>query len=248
MNKIPKDMKEKNKFQNVFLDNPELKPIFFFGFYIVFFVFIVILLRSSFSQMNSKTGSRGNSGYGFDFNFKELDKRNYHFNYKVIKNGEVVVYDGSLNDNKQEFAKSGTPSIEYYSVDDKYYSKNVNTLLYEESTNPMEFLSLLDADILKRLFIHGSYISRTEYFDDSSYEYTYYISTSTILRNVDKVEADISGDVNKLMVKVNKEGGISEMTMDLTDYFKYFDESVTEYKLIISYSKFGQIGVIDVEV
>lgn len=239
-------MRDKSKVQDAFFDNPESKQLFFFGFYVVFFIFIVILLRSSFARNDLKL-SRSNSGYRYDFTLRDLEKKNYHFNYKVIKNGEIIVYDGNLSNNKRQFFRSGNPSVEYYSVGDVYYQKNSNTLLYDEVNNPMEFVSLLDASTFKKFFIYGSYISKTEYLDGNSLDFTYNISTSTLLRNIDKVESDIDGEVNKVVVKVIS-GKISEVSMDLTDYFRYHDNSINEYKLVIGYSKFGEIGDIDVGV
>lgn len=246
MSKIPKDMKQKNKMQEMFEDNPELKQVFFFGFYIVFFVFIVILLRSSFTTANSKV-TRSNSGYGTSFKLKELENENYHFNYKITKNKEVTIYDGNKNKEMQEFIKSGAPSTNYYSKEGKYYIRNINTLLYEESPNPMEFEKLLTLNNLKKFFIHGSYTARTEYINDSGEDYIYEISTSTMLRNIDNIEVDVAGESNKVTVKLDKNGVLSEIEMNLTDYFHYFDQSINEYKLVISYSKFDEIDTINSE-
>ena len=246
MSKIPRDMKQKNKMQEMFEDNPELKQVFFFGFYIIFFVFIVILLRSSFTTTNSKV-TRSNSGYRTSFKLKELENENYHFNYKIIKNKEVTIYDGNRNKEMQEFIKSGTPSLNDSSKEGKYYIENVNTLLYEESINPMEFEKLLTLNNLKKLFIYGSYIARTEYTNNSEEDYIYEISTSTMLRNIDNIEADVAGEPNRIAVKLDKNGVLSEIEMNLTDYFHYYDPSINEYRLTSNYSKFDEIATINSE-
>lgn len=246
MNKIPKDMREKSKIQEMFEDNPELKQIFFFGFYIVFFVFIVILLRSSFTNIDQHQMKK-NSGYGASFNLKKIESNNFHFNYKLIKNNQTILYEGDKNKDKQKFTKSGTPSINYYSEGNNYYLKNSNSLLYEESTNPIEFSKILEPSNLKKMFIHGTYISKTEYVNSSKEDYTYEISTSTLLRNIDNVEADIDTKPNTITAKIDKNGDISEIELDLTDYFHYYDQTIYEYKLTINYSNFGEIETINSE-
>lgn len=240
MSKIPKDMRERNKVQEMFEDNPELKQIFFFGFYIVFFVFIVILLRSSFTNIDQGQMKK-NSGYGASFNLKKIENNNFHFIYKLIKNNEIILYEGDKNKENQKFTKSGTPSISYYSERNGYYLKNPNSLLYEESTNPIEFSKILEPSNLKKIFIHGTYISKTDYIDHSQEDYTYEISTSTLLRNIDKVEADIDTNPNTITTKIDKNGDVFEIDLDLTDYFHYYDDSIYQYKLVVNYSKIGEI-------
>ncbi len=246
MSKIPKDMREKNKVQEMFEDNPELKQILFFGFYIIFFVFIVILLRGSLTNTNQVL-SKKNSGYGISFNLKKIEDNNYHFNYKIIKNNKTIIYEGDRNKENQKFIKSGTPSINYYSQGNNYYLKNTNSLLYEKSINPMEFSKILEATNLKKMFIHGTYISKTEYINSSQEDYTYEISTTTLLRNLDQIETDIDSKGNTITAKLDKNGDLAEIDMDLTDYFHYYDQSIYEYKLIINYSRFGEIEKIEKE-
>lgn len=243
MNKIPKDMREKNKVQEMFEDNPELKQIFFFGFYIIFFVFIVILLRSSFTSTNQALSTK-NSGYGTNFNLKKIENNNYHFIYKVIKNNETIIYEGDKNEEEQKFIKSGNPSLNYYSQKNDYYVKNKNSLLYEKSINPLEFNKILETSNLKKIFIHGTYISKTEYINNPQEDYTYEISTTTLLRNIDQIETDIDSKTNTITAKLDKNGDLTEIDMDLSDYFHYYDQSINQYKIIVNYSKIGEIGEI----
>ena len=245
MSKIPNDMKNKNKFQEAFEDNPELKQLLFFGFYIVFFIFIVVLLRSAFASSNNRL-TRYNSGYNYSFKLKEIAGRNYHFYYKLTKNSQTVIFDGDKNDNIENFVMSGNPTIQYYNDNNNYYAKNNNTLIYEKTTNPMDFYKVIELENLRKLFVHGTYISKTEYLDGEGEDDTYQISTSSMLRNLDNVESDLDS-VNTVVVKVNKDDVLSEVNLDLTNYYHYYDSSIYEYKLSLIYSKIGEVGNISVE-
>lgn len=246
MSKIPKDMKEKGKFQEVFEENPELKQLAFFAFYIVFFIFIVVLLRSSV-KTNSQKLTRYNSGYNHDFNLKSIANKNYHFNYKVTKNNETYIFDGDRNEEKQTLLISGEPALYYYSEKDKFYMRNPNTLIYEESNNPMEFSNLIEQEKLEELFTHATYISKTEYLDESQSDYTYEISTSTMLRNFNNQETDIEDSNNKIIAKTDNSRTLYEIELDFSNYYHYFDNNINEYKLILTYSKFGEISPINIE-
>lgn len=240
MSKVPKDMKEKSKFQEVLEDNPGFRQLLFFGFYVVFFLFVILLLRGSFADRDSKI-TRYNSGYGHSFQLDELLKKNYHFHYQLIKNGTTVIFDGDCYGDNQLFVKSGNPSIRYSKTKEEYFMMDPNTLVYEKSTNPMEFSEIVDPNHLQKLFIHGSYQSRTEYMDEPLVDYHYEISTATILKNIHQIKADLDDPANLITAKVHKSQRLYEIDMDLTSYYQYFDPTVTEYRLLLTYSKYGEI-------
>ena len=95
---MSKKQKEKNKLQEVFGDNPEFKRLFFFVFYIVFFIFLVVLLRSAY-KTNNESLTRYNSGYKHNFTLDALNKNNYAFTYKVFKNDQIIIFEGSKYNN-----------------------------------------------------------------------------------------------------------------------------------------------------
>ncbi len=229
-----------NKRGNVFEDNPDLKRIVFFAFYIVFFVFIVILLRSGLKN-NNTSYNRYNSGFNKSFSLKAMKNNNYHFNYILEKNNNKTIFDGTKYNNKEEFLMSGNTSLYYYGEDDNYFVRDNNTLSYTNTVNPIEFSKFLDPSNLDKLFIHGTYISRTEYLSGKEVDYNYEIATSSILRSIDSINADLDDNVNKVVAKVDEDGKLFEIDLDLTNYYKYYDSSIEEYKLVLTYSKYNEI-------
>ncbi len=232
--------KEKNKLQEIFDETPEVKQFFFFGFYILFFIFIVILLRGAFNT-NSISTTKYNSGYKYNFNIDDIKNNNYHFTYKLNKDNNLIIFDGDRFNEKLDFTMSGNPASDYYSEYDSYYLKNNNTLLYESCTNPMEFSNIIEGNVLGELFSQATYVSKTDYFDGNEFDYNYQISTSTILKTVNNMNVDIDDDVNTITAKVNKDSKLYEIDLDLTNYYKYLDNNIKVYKLELKYSKFGNI-------
>ena len=240
-------MNNKSRFQ--FLnDNPDIKRMIFFVFYVVFFIFVVILLRSSLKSDNVSSVNRNNSGYQKSFNLNLLKKNNYHFNYKVEKNNEVIIFDGDRLGDKNLFVMSGDNSFYYYLENDLCYLRDNNSLLWNRAINPMEFYKFTLYDNLHKLLVHGSYISKTTYLSGEEDDYNYEISTASVVKNIDGRESDVDGEVNSVSVHVLKDGEISEIVLDLTDYYKYYDNSIYDYKITLSYSKINGIKDSDVKI
>ena len=223
-------------------ENSDIKNILFFGFYIIFFIFVGLILRSNLSN-NKTTVDKYNSGYNKSFTLKDINKNNYHFNYELTKNGNTIIFDGDKYKNKQEFIKSGDYPEYYYSDDNNYYLRNNSTLKYENIDNPIEFSKFIEISNLEKLFVHSTYTSYTEYFTGKQIDYNYEISTTTLLRNIDKIITDLDDLPNKISVE-SDDGKIYKINMDLTSYYKYFDDSIYEYKLTLTYTKYGDINEI----
>lgn len=234
-----KKNKEKNRLQELFEESPEFKQFFFFGFYIIFFIFLVVILRSAYKSNNEHV-TRYNSGYKHNFTLEEIKKDNYYFTYTLYKNNQVIVYEGKKNKEFSEFIMSGEVASEYKRQGNNYSKKNINTLLYENVTSPMEFDKLLDNDILSRIFVRASYISRTEYLEKEEKDYNYEIATSTLTKVVDNMETDLDS-INKIVAHVSDSGELYQIDMDVTNYFKYFDNTIYNYTLKLNYSKFGEV-------
>lgn len=237
----------KSRFQ-FFDDNPDIKRVIFFIFYIVFFIFVVILLRSSLKNNNVSSVNRNNSGYQKSFNLNSIKSDNYHFNYKLEKNNEVIIFDGDRLGSKSLFMMSGDASFNYYLENDLCYLRDNNTLLWNRVDNPMEFYKFTLYDNLHKMLVHGSYISKTTYLSGEEDDYNYEISTASIMKNIDREESDIDGESNLISVHVLKDGTISEIEVVLTDYYKYYDSSIYNYKITLSYSKLGSIKDSDVKI
>ncbi len=231
---------ENNNRDELLQGSSNTKQLFFFIFYIIFFIFIVVLLRGANSK-NSKQLTRFNSGYNHSFKLNDISKNNYHFVYKKTVNNITTIYEGDRFNNTIEFMMSGEKAAKYYANDDIYYLKNPNTLEYNPTSSPIDFEILINSTNLNKLFSSATYTSFVEYLDNESKDYNYEISTSSMLRIFNNEETDLDDNTNKIIAKVDEQGRVYEIDMDMTNYFKYFNQTITDYKLTLSYSKFGSI-------
>lgn len=237
MSKSNKENDNKSYFSE---DSSNIKQLFFFVFYIIFFIFIVVLFRSV-SSRNNKQNTRFNSGYNYSFKLSDINKDNYHFVYKRTINDITTIYEGERFNNTMEFTMSGDEAREYYVNDSIYYLKNSNTLEYVPTTNPIDFEVLTTSTNLNKLFSSATYISFVEYLDSDAKDYNYEISTSSLLRIFNSIETDLDGYSNKVVAKVDENGNLYEIDMDMTNYFNYFNSNILKYNLSFLYSKFGSV-------
>lgn len=237
--------RKKNKLTEYFDENPDTRKIFFVVFYLIFFIFIAILLRNSVST--GTTFTKQNTGLNKSYNLDAIGNKNYHINIIEDVNGEKNIYDGDVNKDKVEYIKSGNPPLYYYKEGNSTYLRNNNTLMYSKVDTPFISERFLTKDALNDLLIHSTYTSLTNYFNGEETDYNYVISTSTIRRLFDKEETDIDDKENNITIKAG-ENNIEEIDMDLTSYYNSIYGNINDYKLIITYSKFNEIGNINVKV
>ena len=236
--------KKKNKKQNEFLsqldNNPMLKQIVFFGFYLVFFVVLIILLRTGYKNNTSKEVKSSRSGYLYDYKLDRILNQNYHFVFKENLNGNEVIYEGDLFDNELSFVKSGVVSSTYYINDDKVYLKDNNLLTWNEVNNPMVFYQFTNGKLINKLIKKAKYISKTEYIHSEKKEYLYNI-TSDEIRSILDIEKLNDDTVNTIVVSILENGNVNSISLDLTNYYKYSDNNIISYKLVFSFSKYDEI-------
>ncbi len=228
-------------------ENDNIKRLTFFAFYLIFFVVIILLLRSSFNNNKISKLTKDNTGYKHEFNLEKLESNNYHFIYSLERNGIKTNYDGDRYNNMMLFNKSGIESSNYYINDTNFYIKNKNTLEWKNTNNPIEFYKFIDYENIDKLLVHGTYISRNDYFDEENFDYIYEITNSSILTNIDNKNGDDDSLVNTITIHVNK-NIVESIDMDLSSYYNMLDKNINSYKLTFNYSKYGRIEENDVKV
>lgn len=226
-------------------ENQPAKTAGFLIFYVIFFLVIVFLLRTGYKE-NSKKITRTNSGYGYNFKLTRLENKNYHFIFTEEKNNVITIYEGERNKEILSYRKSGVVSTQYYQDYNKVKVKNPNTLMWEDSPNPMTFSNFINPNYIKNIINRATYISKTMYVDTEETSYNYEVTTSTLLKVFEDKEIDLDDEVNIVSVMLDKEGKIKEINYDLTSYYKYIDPTTITYKLSTKYSEYDEIKEIDI--
>ena len=233
--------KNKNNLFNEVNQDPNLKRTVFFGFYTVFFLVLVILLRTGYKNNNLEKKDNKKTGYNYDYKLDLILNQNYHFVYKENSNGVETIYEGDLLDNVSSFVKSGTVSLQYYQQNDDVYVKDNNLLTWAKVENPIIFNKFTNAEKLNTIIRKSKYISMTDYIDSEMKEFNYEISNNS-LRNIFDIE-EIEEDklINKITVTIMENGKIKSIMLDLSNYYGYNNTNISNYVITLSYSKFDKI-------
>ncbi len=237
-------MNKKDNIFSVLDENPDLKKVAFFIFYLIFFIVMILMLRGT-NKALPKENTRYNTGYNNSYTLESINTRNYHFNIIENINGNETIYDGDKNGNKMSLIKSGNKSENYYIENNDYYLRDENTLRYNKIDGQLEFIKFINEQALKEIITRSSYESFEEYFDSKKNSYKYEISTTTLTKTIDGRNIDLSDLPNKIEVTV-KENKIEEIDLDLTNYYKFNDSNINKYTLKIVYSKYNEIDEIKV--
>lgn len=238
------------KKESIFDESPYMKQIAFFGFYLIFFIVLILLLRGNYKQ-NSKTTNPKNTGYGYDYRLDRVDNENFHFVYTENLNGTNTIYDGDRLYKKASFKKSGTTSIEYYEDNDEFYLKDPNSLSWSKTENPMIFSKIVKLATLKNIITRGTYISKTEYVTNKDRAFTYQITNKDLEKILvtnnqteqEKPTNSNSNDelLNNIIVTIDENSKLKKIELNLSNYYNVQNPSVINYNLSLTYSKYDEI-------
>lgn len=218
------------------------RQIAFFGFYLVFFIVVVILLRTGYKSQNNNSNNRSNlNGYGYDYKLTDLTNNNYHFIYKENKNDVETIYEGEILNDVSSFTKSGTVALNYYITKDKSYVKDNNLLTWSESDNPIMFKDFSSSSNIQSIINNAQYVYRTEYMKDSILYFGYTITNNQLRKIFNLEEVSDDQESNNIILVTDKKGVVKSINFELTNYYKNVDQSINKYILSLNYSRFNEI-------
>lgn len=216
-----------------FLKTPKGKATLFFGFYLVFFVVLISMLRTGDSSNTNKTsGSKDNV---LPFSFEKLDGDNYHFKYIYKIDDKEYIYEGDRKDGKELFEYN---KVKYYRNDDEFLTNKSN--IWVKADNPYLLKDFINVYTTKKLAKKASYISKTEY-ESGMTVYTYQIATTTLIKILEKTKVDLDDPVNEIVFKTDMEDEVNDIKYDLSSYCKYKKIAKKSCSIELEYSKFGKI-------
>lgn len=145
------------------------KPLIFFGFYFIFFAFVLLLLRPS--------GTVANDIDENTTNVLNNIVNNYEYRYDVtLADGQVITLEGKKYNNKSLFTKmiNDITDSEIYNFYDDTYVKNGDKwvpngtyVLIDQGFNNQYF----DIDYLKTLIADAELIDSKTNFDDTKSDF-----------------------------------------------------------------------------
>ena len=218
-------MKKFIEFMKELRKNPYGRGVFFFGFYLIFFIFIFILLK-----MGSSTNSLNNieKNNKKNINIENILDKKYSFTYKINLDNKLYLYDGKKDDNSFTFTYNDKS---YMKDNEIYYVKNED---WQVVDNPIKFNNFLDENIINALLDSSTYEAKTTY-NSGKKVYSYLISSNTINKIIDNKDTDFSDEPNRIKVSIEKV--VNEIDIDLNSYCKVNNLCENNLHINISYDE-----------
>ena len=218
------------------LHSPKGKPILFFGFYLIFFFFLMIISRVGNSYVTQPSDyERGNA---YSFKAENLAANNYYFDYTISIDDSVYEYQGRENGDLELFEFQNN---QYFYDGKKYYQKNTD---WVEVENPYINYLFLDINSLFNLVDLAYYESRTTYESGKS-NYNFLLSTNSILKELKNVDSDIDDEANRLILSTDEDDEVNQFVLQLDSYCSYEKLCQKTMKINLQYDQFGEVKSID---
>ena len=114
-----------------FYNEKKGKYILFFGFYLIFFIFLAIYIRSA-NANKPKDDTKKEDVVITTYDISNLINNNYNYNIEIIDNEEVIYFNGNKN------------NIDYANYENKYFLDiyNINQLLKRSKLTKSENYTL----------------------------------------------------------------------------------------------------------
>lgn len=202
---------------------PKYKGLIQLAFWFIFFLIVVLLVRSSNS---------GNTVFNDDVEkSKQSEVNSYIYNYQINDGINIISIMGTHYNNEETFNYN---NLKYYYKDNKYYLVN-NTL--EETQFNISMNEYMYNNI-NELVNNIDYESKTEY-KDKSLKYDYIIDSQTYNSFYNKTY-ETSGNVIISIIKNNDY--ITSVNIDLSNYLNEYQT----YIVTINYSNINNITNLDI--
>lgn len=208
------------------------KSILFFGFYFVFFILIIIFIKTAPRNIISPDEYEKSRPTTFDFSV--LTDSNYHFKYTIYLDDYKYFYEG---DKLNELELFNYNNSDYFNNNDTFYRKDSSWIKVD---NPYRFNKLLKNKNIENLIKSSYYVdAKIEENDIASYELS--ISSNTINKVIDNKDTDIEENPNMIIVYASKEGKINKISYKLDSYCKSIEGCQNTLIIDLEYSNVGNI-------
>ena len=215
---------------------PRGRAVIFFGVSFLFFLFIAIYARVVGPRSIEKIY---NSVSVEDTMFGEL--KNYTYEITVNVDGKSTIINGKVSDEIEMFTYN---NINYYIVENRVYNLKDGQMTI--TTNPNPYYRITNTSTIKQL-IKSSYLESTTTYHDESSIYNYLMDTNKLNEIILRKNTDIESKMNKLIIKVNKDKLIDNISYDLLDYCKSNNMCKKNMNIILKFSNIGSTDKIEIE-
>ena len=207
-------------------------PILFFGFYLLFFVVLIIFIK--FGGDKNFMAKEYEKGRAIQFNTSLLLNKNYLYDYKIIFDGTVYDYYGKRFQDTESFKYNNS---EYYRNNNDFF---VNNGTWVKCDNPYLFYELIDVDNMSKV-LNSSTLSSKDISEGGVSTYKYLISTNTINKIVYNIDSDFDEVPNDIDIVLDNNSGTNTIKFKLDSFCKVNNKCNESLQIEASYEMFNSV-------
>ena len=216
--------------------NPKGKALLFFGFYLLFFIIVIVFLRTGTrNYTRAEDYERGNP---YTFHIDKLLKSNYMFVHTITLDGVKNEYYGQRYDNTEMLEYKDK---RYYSDGNNYY---VNSGIWTKCDSPYLYKDFFDITKLFTLVEKASYESTTSY-ESGKTTYNFLISSNTINQELYGVNSDFMEEPNIITVSTNESKDVTQVILNLDSLCVNNKVCKKSLKIDLQFDMFGEVEKIE---
>ncbi len=220
------------KFIDDLKENANAKTILFFGFYFIFFLVLVLLVR--FAPKHIINPDQYEKSKPLYFSSEVLKNNNYHFKYIVYLDEYTYEYEGDKFNELELFEYNNSS---YFNNNNTFYKKGES---WEKVDNPYRFNKFFSGKSISDLINNSYYQKSTRNEDNTSY-HELDISSNTINKILDNKDSDVDEVPNKIIIYADSDGELDKISFNLDSYCKVIDGCQNTLKIDLEYSNAGKI-------
>ncbi len=228
-----------DKIRNISKNDDEVTPkktIVFFGFYLVFFLIIFLLLTFN-SNKNYLTQEYESSNS--KVNNKGLLKKNFVYDYKINVDGVLHDYYGKKYEDTEKFKYN---NLDYYRDKNKFLVNKDGK--WTSCDNPYVFFEFIDFDSMLKIIQNATFMAKTENADGTIL-YHYLITSNTINKVLYDKDSDYDEDPDSIDIYTDSSDNITNIHYQLNHFCTHVDNCNNTLDIEMNFEMNGSVKKID---
>lgn len=222
-----------------FRDNNENgKMIFFFGFYLLFFLFLFILISTHRNPDYLLKKYEDTPSSAPLFSSDNIMRQNYMFDYKVTLDNVLYDYYGKRFNKVDSFKYN---NLDYYRNEDYYF---VNQGTWMKTDNPILFSDFFQEINVYKILKQATFDHKKMY-DDGKVDYHFLLSSNTLFDIFYEKNTDYDEIPNKMIVTADSDNQVTKIVYYLNSYCSVIETCENTLTIEATYDLFGNIKKID---
>ena len=228
MDKWIKTIKEMSK-------DPKGKAILFFGFYLLFFVIVILFVRTSSRHLTKMDDYEKGTDIVLTQIRSLYENQNYAYQYIVTTDDQVEEFDGERYFSNEIIHYNNDT---YLRDKDDYFKWNGEKWIPDR--NPKSYSNLSDPAFISWLIGHSKLEAKTSY-ESGQMIYHYQVLVDTLNEGLNGTASDLDLPLDSFVVRTNEEREVSAIVFQLNEYCKYHKLCNHSLKVEVDYNSIGKV-------